>query len=91
MLLLNDQGQGIAVFSPAATEPWNFGPHGNGDSALASAAPCLHVAPLDRVALGPRSQYRYRYWLAVGTETELATTLDELWQRYQHERAEFKP
>ncbi|MEY4090357.1 MAG: hypothetical protein RJB55_2628, partial [Verrucomicrobiota bacterium] len=47
----------------------------------------MHVAPLDRVPLGPRSTYRYRYWLVVGTEAEIARRLDALWGRYSSERA----
>jgi len=83
-------GQGIAVFSPAATEPWNFGPHGGGDSADPAAGPCVHVAPIDRVPLGPRAVYRYRYWLVVGTEAVIAARLDALWARHAGERAELR-
>jgi hypothetical protein len=83
-------GQGIAVFSPAATEPWNFGPHGGGDSADPAAGPCVHVAPIDRVPLGPRSVYRYRYWLVVGDETVIAARLEALWARHAGERAELR-
>jgi hypothetical protein len=81
-------GQGIAVFSPAATQPWNFGPHGRGATDDPAAGPCVHIAPIDRVNLGPRSTYRYRYWLVVGTEAELAIRLDQLHQKYAGERAE---
>jgi hypothetical protein len=83
-------GQGIAVFSPAATEPWNFGPHGGGDSADPAAGPCVHVAPIDRVPLGHRSVYRYRYWLVVGDETVIAARLEALWARHADERAELR-
>ncbi len=38
-------------------------------AAVPAAGPCVHIAPIDRVSLGPKSTYRYRYWLAVGTET----------------------
>jgi len=81
-------GQGIAVFSPTATQPWNFGPHGGGASDDPAAGPCVHVAPIDRVNLGPKSTYRYRYWLAVGSEARLAERLDSLWKQYSTERAE---
>jgi hypothetical protein len=30
MALFAANGQGVAVFSPAATQPWNFGPHAGG-------------------------------------------------------------
>ncbi|MEZ6081020.1 MAG: hypothetical protein R3C56_36740 [Pirellulaceae bacterium] len=46
---------GIAVFSPMSTDDWNFGPHGQGLSNDPQAGPCMHVAPLDKVALGPAS------------------------------------
>jgi len=81
-------GQGVAIFSPAATQPWNFGPHAGGASAEPTAGPCVHLAPIDRVNLGPRSTYRFRYWLVVGTEAQLATQLDALRQKYSAERAE---
>ncbi len=81
-------GQGVAVFSPAATQPWNFGPHAGGASADPTAGPCVHVAPIDRVNLGPQSTYRFRYWLIVGTEAQLAARLDTLLQKYSAERAE---
>jgi hypothetical protein len=81
-------GQGVAVFSPASTLPWNFGPHGGGASDDSSAGPCMHVAPIDRAALGPRSVYRYRYWLIVGSEAQIAARLETLWAKYQGERAE---
>lgn len=83
-------GQGVAIFSPAATQAWNFGPHGHGASDDPNAGPCLHVAPLDRVSLGPRSEYRYRYWLVVGTAAEIASRLDALWEKYSGERVELR-
>ena len=81
-------GQGVAIFSPAATLEWNFGPHGNGASADPTAAPCMHVAPLHLVSLGPKSTFRYRYWLVVGTEAEIVKSLDQLWKNHSTERAE---
>jgi hypothetical protein len=90
LAVFNAAGQGIAVFSPAATEPWNFGPHGAGATDNPTAWPCLHVAPLDRVSLAIKAEYAYRYWLLVGTETEIATQLDVLWPRHAAERAVLK-
>jgi hypothetical protein len=81
-------GQGVAIFSPTATQPWNFGPHADGVSDDPTAGPCVHVAPIDSVNLGPKSTYRYRYWLVVGTEASLATRLDALWKKYSIEKAE---
>jgi hypothetical protein len=88
MALFASNGQGIAVFSPAATQPWNFGPHGGGASDDPAAGPCMHMAPIDRVNLGPKSTYRYRYWLLVGREPQLAACLDRLWKEHSAERAE---
>ncbi|MBL9199994.1 MAG: hypothetical protein JNL39_05775 [Opitutaceae bacterium] len=87
MAFFESGGVGVAVFSPASTQPWNFGPHGGGASADPAAGPCMHVAPIDRVNLGPRSTYRFRYWLLVGREPQLAARLDELWRKYSAERA----
>ena len=87
MAFFNSAGQGVAVFSPASTEPWNFGPHGGPVTDDPAAGPCMHVAPIDRVPLGPRSTYRYRYWLVVGAEAEIARKLDVLWGRHAGERA----
>jgi hypothetical protein len=88
MAMFEPNGQGIAVFSPVATQPWNFGPHGGGASDAPAAGPCMHVAPIDRVNLGPKSTYRYRYWLIVGTEAQLTARLDVLLEKYSAERAE---
>ena len=87
MAVFAPSGQGVALFSPTATQPWNFGPHGGGASDDPSAGPCMHVAPIDRVNLGPKSTYRYRYWLVVGTEAQLGARLDELLKKYADERA----
>ena len=80
-------GQGIAVFSPTATQHWNFGPHGPGLSDDPAEGPCIHVAPIDRILLGPESTYSYRYWLVVGTETEIADRLDSLLEKYSKEKS----
>jgi len=88
MAMFAPDGQGVAVFSPTATQHWNFGPHGGGASDDPRAGPCMHVAPIDRVNLGPKSTYRYRYWLVVGTETQIAARLDDLLKKYSTERAE---
>ena len=48
----------------------------------------VHMAPIDLVALGPKSTYRFRYWSAVGTEIAISQRLDELWKDHSTERAE---
>ncbi len=79
---------GIAVFSPMSTDDWNFGPHGQGLSSDPLAGPCMHVAPLDTVALGPRSRYAYRYWLIVGDQLQIADRLEELIKLHGHDKPE---
>ena len=81
-------GQGVAVFSPTSTQPWNFGPHGGGNTADPAAGPCVHVAPIDRVKMGPQSTYRYRYWMVVGTEAQIVARLDSLLAKYSGEKSE---
>ncbi len=87
MACFNAAGQGVGIFSPASTQPWNYGPHGAGQSSDPAAGPCVHVAPIDRVLLGPQSTYRYRYWLVLGTEAQLAERFDALWKLYSDEKA----
>ena len=87
MAFFNSEGQGVAVFSPVSAQTWNFGPHGQPITDDPLAGPCMHVAPLDLVRLGPKSEYRFRYWLVVGSESEIAARLDALWKTYAGERA----
>ena len=87
MAMFAPGGAGVAVFSPCATQPWNFGPHAGDANDDPSAGPCMHVAPIDRVSMGPKSTYRYRYWLILGTAPQLAARLDALWKKYSTERA----
>lgn len=91
MAMFTSNGQGVAVFSPSSTQRWNFGPHGEGDSDEPTAGPCMHVAPIDRVRLGYDSTYRYRYWLVVGNEKDIALRLDALWNQYSSESAQLLP
>ncbi len=79
-------GQGVAIFSPTATEPWNYGPVGQGDSDDPHAGQCMHVAPLATLHLAPRSRLGYRYWLVVGTAATMAPRLDALIAKYADER-----
>lgn len=81
-------GQGVAVFTPGATRHWNFGPHAGGRSSDPAAGPCVHLAPITRVKLGPQSTLKYRYWLVVGNQVQLANRLDELIEKYGQERVE---
>lgn len=86
MACFDARGQGIAVFSPVSNGPWNFGPHGRGDSADPQAGPCVHVAPIETVKLEPRAVLRYRYWLVVGTGSAIAVRLDALRERFSGEK-----
>ena len=88
MAMFEPSGQGVAIFSPTSGKTWNFGPHAGGHSNDPKDGPCMHVAPVDRVLLGRRSTYRYRYWLVVGDETEIASRLDKLWAKYSAEQSE---
>ena len=89
MAFFEENGQGVAVFSPCSTKAWNFGPHAHGASNEPTAGPCMHVAPLDMVKLGPKSIYRFRYWIVVGNQDKVAEQLDALWDAHAEERAEF--
>lgn len=88
LALFNAEGQGIAVFSPTATSHWNFGPVGKELSADPAGNPCMHIAPIARVNLGPKSTYRFRYWLVVGSEAQIASSLDVLWDKYSQEHGQ---
>jgi arylsulfatase A-like enzyme len=83
----NAEGQGVAIFSPAATDHWNYGPVGQGDSDDPRAGPCMHVAPLATLRLGPQCRLRYRSWLVVGTAESMAPRLDALLAKYGEETA----
>ena len=85
MACFNPSGQGIAVFSPNAVT-WNYASHAEGDTDDPGGAPCVHIAPVTMIHLGPRSTYDYRYWLVVGDETQIASQLDYLWNKYSDER-----
>lgn len=71
-------GQGAAVLSPEAGEPWNAGPHGGGASEDPVAGPCVHVAPIATKRLGPTSEFGFRAWLIVGDEREITAAVDEM-------------
>lgn len=86
MAVFRDDGQGIAVFSPAGNEAWNFGPVGPPGTDDPKASACVHLAPLATVALGPRSRIRYRYWLVVGDRSAIAASLDALLEAHGDER-----
>ncbi|TWT84627.1 hypothetical protein CA13_61070 [Planctomycetes bacterium CA13] len=88
MAMFESSGQGVAVYSPTSGEIWNYGPHGGGLSDAPTDGPCMHVAPIDRVLLGYKSTFRYRYWLIVGDETEISTRLDALNAKYAAERSQ---
>ena len=52
------------------------------------AAPCVHLAPISKVNLGPRSTLGYRYWIVAGTKDSIVKRLDELWEKYSEESFE---
>ncbi|TWU37720.1 hypothetical protein Q31b_45090 [Novipirellula aureliae] len=87
MAVFEASGQGVAVFSPSSRASWNFGPHGDGLSSDPTDGPCMHIAPIDRVLFGPKSTYRYCYWLVIGDESQITLRLDELWTKYSNEKS----
>ncbi len=88
MACFNPAGQGIAVFSPSATEHWNFGPHGKSGTKDPAGGPCMHIAPLATIKLGRGSTLRYRYWMVVGSKKEIGEKIDHLIGKYQDEKFE---
>jgi hypothetical protein len=87
MACFNDHGQGVAVFSPVAGEKWNFGPHGPyNPSAKPTDAPCVHMAPISSVRLGPATTLEYRYWMAVGSKADVTSAIDTLLAKYRDEK-----
>lgn len=86
MACFDAMGQGVALYSPAGNYHWNFGSNGKGGSADPYAAPCIHLASLETVKLGTKSSLSYRYWLIVGSESEIATRLDALFRKYHDEK-----
>jgi len=82
MAFFNAAGDGVAVYSPEASEHWNFGPHGGGQSDDPVAGPCMHVAPIVRATLDYDTVLKYQYWLIVGNETEIVAALDSLLEQH---------
>ena len=81
----DQKDRGVAVFSPVATKPWNFGAAGAMGRNRLEDKPCMHLAPIEVLRLGPQSSLRYRYWLVVGTQSDVAASLDTLMGRYRGE------
>lgn len=90
MACFNKEGQGVAIYSPTSGESWNYGPHVATMSNDPKGGPCVHIAPVSRIHLGPQSTYEYRYWLVVGDEQQISIRLDHLIEKYSTERASLK-
>jgi len=87
MACFDDQGQGVALFSPVANAHWNFGPVGKPNPKAKPTDPaCVHMAPISSVRMGPQTTLDYRYWLAVGTKEEVAASFDVLLKKYSAEK-----
>lgn len=84
MAVFERNGLGVGIFSPAAGTKWNYGVHGGGLSDDETAGPCVHVAPVGSAKLAANSVLSYRYWLVVGDESEIAESLNILWNRYSN-------
>lgn len=87
MACFNSQGQGIAIYSPTSGDTWNFGPHVAAASDDPNGGPCVHLAPVSRVNLGPQSRFEYRYWIIVGDQESITHRVDDLIAKYTTERA----
>lgn len=86
MACFNDEGQGVAVFSPVADAHWNFGPHRKfTPKAKPTDGPCMHLAPIATVRLGPTSTLEYRYWMVVGNKEEITRRIESLLTKYPDE------
>ncbi len=91
MACFTDDGQGVAIYSPAAEGHWNFGPHRPyKPKAKPEDGPCVHLAPISTIRLGPTSALEYRYWIIVGTKEEITSRLDALIGKYRDEKISFK-
>jgi hypothetical protein len=88
MAMFESSGHGVAIFSPTSGASWNFGPHGTGLTDAPADGPCMHVAPVASVRLGRKSTFRYRYWLIIGNETEIASQLNKLLAKYSAEKSQ---
>lgn len=87
MACFADDGQGIAVFSPASDVHWNFGPHGKYDpEAKPTDNPCMHLAPIGLAKLGPQSIFEYRYWIILGDKAAIEPRLQALLKEHKDER-----
>lgn len=86
MACFNSDGHGVAIFSPTSGDTWNFGPHVKAMSDDPKGGPCVHIAPVSKVHLGPRSTYEYRYWLVLGDQKQIVKRLDQLNKKYASER-----
>lgn len=87
MATFDSDGNGVGIYSPTSDQHWNFGPHSSGNSGDPMAGPCVHIAPISKIKLGPKSTFSFRYWLVVGDRDSVATKLDQLIQRHSHERS----
>ena len=85
----DEAGRGVAVFSPVSTKPWNFGAAGGGASDDPQDKSCMHIAPIEVLKLGPQSSLRYSYWLVVGTQADVAASLDRLIAGHRSEKLKF--
>lgn len=87
MACFNDDDQGVAIYSPVADQHWNFGPHRpHTPSAKPEDGPCVHLAPIATVPLGPQSTLEYRYWMVVGTKAEITRQIDALLKKFPVEK-----
>ncbi|CAN5383294.1 hypothetical protein BH23VER1_BH23VER1_35230 [soil metagenome] len=79
-----DGTTGAGVFSPSATEVWNYGGFGdllapaqNGTAGNAT----VHVAPLATMALAPDAEITFTYWLILGDPESVRARAEALRQK----------
>lgn len=91
MACFTDDGQGVAIYSPAAEAHWNFGPHRRySPKVKPEDGACVHLAPISTGKLGPKSALQYRYWIITGTKKEITSRMDVLIKKYRDEKIALK-
>lgn len=81
MAFYRADGLGFAIYSPESDTTWNCGVTGTSRSADPRHADTTHVAPIATVRLDRDTTYTFRYWMILGTKTEIDAALARLTAR----------
>jgi hypothetical protein len=75
-IYLDEKGQGVGVFVPAADEAtcYRYGKPGE-------AAACSYIAPLTTFALTPGKVFEYEAWFTLGTEEQIRARFEAIQKR----------